>query len=247
MVDSEVAWVQEDRIEIPLKFLNPTPIFMIRLLTFVLLYSFPFFWLSFSFAQKSFEGKVSYTITYNNLPAEMEQMKAMLPSQSVLFLKGNMSRTEQNMGIGGSQVVISDSRNKTGTVLIDGLGGKYFIKVSKADIEKSEKENPEPSFSYVSGTKTIAGFSCKRAEAKFDGMDEVLAIYYTEEIPADKSTQFKGLKGFPLEYETASEGFKMTISAKSISREALSDALFKVPEGYKETTMEELSRMMGGY
>lgn len=200
-----------------------------------------------SYAQKPFEGKVTFGITYNDLPPEMEQMKAMLPSESILYLKDNMSRTEQSMGMGGNQVVISDNKNQTGTVLIDGMGGKYFIKVSKADIEKSEKENPEPKFTYMSETKKIAGYNCHRAEARFEGMEDKLAIYYTEEIPADKSTQFKGLKGFPLEYETASEGFKMTISAKSVSRETVSDALFKVPEGYKETTMEELGKMMGGY
>ena len=200
-----------------------------------------------SFAQNPFEGKITYSISYNNLPPEMEQMKSMLPSESVLYLKGNMSRTEQNMGMGGTQVVISDSKNKTGMVLIDGMGGKFFIKVSKSEIEKSEKENPGPKFSYVNETKKIAGYNCSRAEAKFEGMEEMLAIYFTEEIPADKSTQFKGLKGFPLEYETASEGFKMTISVKSVSRQPLSDALFKVPDGYKETTMEEIGKMMGGY
>lgn len=200
----------------------------------------------FAFAQP-FEGKVVYGISYNNLPPEMEQMKSMLPSESVLYLKGDMSRTEQSMGMAGSQVIISDGKNKTGTVLIDGMGGKFFVKMSKAEIEKSEKENPEPEFTYTKETKKIAGYNCRRAESKFEGMEETLAIYYTEEIPADKSTQFKGLKGFPLEYETASEGFRMTISAKSVSREALSDALFKVPDGYKETTMEELGRMMGGY
>ena len=200
---------------------------------------------SAAFAQKSFEGKVTYGITYNNLPPEMEQMKSMLPSESVLYIKGNMSRTEQSLGMGGNQVVISDSKNKTGRVLIDGMGGKYFIKVSKEEIEKTEKQNPEPKFNYESETKKIAGYNCNKAEAKFEGMEEMLAIFYTEEIPADKNTQFKGLKGFPLEYETASGGFKMTISAKSVSREAVSDALFKIPEGYKETTMEELSKMMG--
>lgn len=219
---------------------------MKKLLLILLVSQFLYWTSQNSFAQKPFEGKVTYSISYTNLPPEMEQMKGMLPSESVLYIKGNMSRSEQNMGMGGNQVVISDSKNKTGTVLIDGFNGKYFIKVSKDEIEKTEKEHPEPKFTYVNETKKIAGYNCKRAEAKFEGMDEVLAIYYTEEIPADKNTQFKGLKGFPLEYETASQGFKMNVSAKSVSQETISDSLFKIPDGYKETTMEELSKMMGG-
>ncbi len=200
----------------------------------------------FSIAQKPFEGKVTYGISYKDLPPEMEQMKAMLPTESLLFLKGTMSRTEQNIAMGGSQVVISDNKNKTGIMLLDGMGEKYFIKISKAEIEKSEKENPEPSFTYLEETKKIAGFNCKKAQAKFEGMEESLAIFYTMEIPSDKSSQFKGLRGFPLEYETASGGLKMTISAKSVNKEPVPDALFTIPSGYKETSMEELGKMMGG-
>ncbi len=38
------------------------------------------------FAQSSFEGKIIYTITYTDLPAEMKEMEAMLPMDMTVAL-----------------------------------------------------------------------------------------------------------------------------------------------------------------
>jgi protein TonB len=49
----------------------------------------------------------------------------------------------------------------------------------------------------------------------------------------------KGLDGFPLEFILTMKGIGMKMTAKSISMDKIDDSIFKIPEGYKEMTMEE--------
>ena len=72
-----------------------------------------------------------------------------------------------------------ERKNSETSDKLSNLATIYSAGDIKTEIEKSEKENPEPVFTYLNETKTIAGFNCKRAEAKFEGMEEVLAVYFT--------------------------------------------------------------------
>jgi GLPGLI family protein len=197
------------------------------------------------FAQKQFEGKVVYGITYENLPAGMEAMASMLPSEIKIYIKDNMSRTEQSMGMAGNQIVISDNKTETGTMLMDMMGQKYFVKMDN-NSTKNAKSAAEPKYNYLTETKEIAGYKCKKAEVTMEGIDESFSVFYTEDIPYGSNKQFKGLKGFPLEYEIAANGLNMHVSAKQIANEKVPDAFFKIPDGYQEMSQEDLMKMMGG-
>ena len=76
-------------------------------------------------------------------------------------------------------------------------------------------------------------------------------IWFTEEISNHMNTsnengyQFQGIKGMPLEYEIkAQNGMSMKMTATSVSKETVADSKFVIPDGYKETTVEEMQKDM---
>jgi len=93
--------------------------------------------------------------------------------------------------------------------------------------------------------KKIAGYKCKKARVKMEG-DTGLELYYTEELPAGASREFKGLKGFPLEYSVVSGPMTMKLTASTVSQESIDKKLFTVPDGYEKQTFEEFQKSMGG-
>lgn len=200
-----------------------------------------------TFAQKGFEGTITFDIEYKDLPAEMAAMEAMLPDEMTTKIKGEKTRLEQSLGMGMSQVTITDMKKGSGTLLMNMMGKKMAVSMSKEELEKMDKDKKgekKPEFKYVDGTKEIAGYDCKKAIVSIEGAGE-MEVYYTEELPADANKQYEGLKGYPLEYTIDSGQFKMKMSANKVVKEKLDKKLFEVPEGYDMMTFEEFQKTMG--
>jgi GLPGLI family protein len=199
-------------------------------------------------AQKTFEGSVNFGIEYIDLPAEMAMMSAMLPDEMTTRIKGDKSRLEQSLGMGMSQVTITDSKKKSGTLLLDMMGKKMAVEMSEAELNemKNKKGEVKPEIKYVEGdSKKIAGYNCKKAVIVVEGAGE-LVVYYTEDLPAGASKQYEGLKGFPLEYTIDGGQFKMKVTAKEVKQEKVDAALFVIPDGYEKMTFAEFQASMGG-
>ena len=200
-----------------------------------------------AFAQKKFEGTITFGLEYQNLPAEMAAMEAMLPDEMTTQIKGDKTRLQQSLGMGMSQVTITDLKKGSGTLLMNMMGKKMAVEMSKDDLEEMDKKKSDkkPEFKYLDGTKEIAGYTCKKAMVVLEGAGE-MEIYYTEDLPAGANKQFEGLKGFPLEYTIDSGQFKMKMTAKSVKKESLGEDLFVIPDGYDKMTFEEFKTSMGG-
>ena len=199
-------------------------------------------------AQKKFEGTITFGLEYQDLPAEMAAMEAMLPDEMTTKIKGDKTRLEQSLGMGMSQVTITDMKKESGTLLMDMMGKKMAVEMTKKDIDEMEKKNKEkkPEFKYVDGAdKKIAGYNCKKALVTIEGAGE-MEVYYTEELPAGASKHYEGLKGFPLEYTIDSGQFKMKMTAKEVKQEKLDASLFDIPDGYDKMTFEQFKASMGG-
>jgi GLPGLI family protein len=195
---------------------------------------------------QNFEGKVVYDIVYEEVPEEIAGFESMLPKEMTTYMKGPKTRIEQNTGM-GENITIMDTDKKEGVVLMNMMGNKWAIKMSKEDIEEKEGDAEEPQFKYLKETKKIAGYTCKKAEMWIEGEeDDVMTVYYTEAIQNTANSNFKGLKGFPLEYQIAKQGMVMSMVANTVKKETVAASLFEVPDGYEEKTMEELGGMMGG-
>lgn len=201
------------------------------------------------FAQKSFEGTVSYSMdmTMKEMPPEAAAM--LKNSELILQMKSGHSRMESKTPMSNT-ISLTDEKNKSYLMLLDVMGTKYLIKSKPEDLKK-EAEKPNVKVKDLPETKDILGYKCKKAEvtvADPDSKKETTTIvYYTTDIPYTSQSHevFKGLKGFPLEYGiNAENGMQIKFTAKSIVKEKLDDKIFAVPEGYKEITAEDLQKEM---
>jgi len=200
-------------------------------------------------AQKLTDWKIVYEITFPDMEVD-EQTKSMMPTESVIYIKENFLRMEMKM-MCMSTVVISNQKDKSATTLMDMMGNKYAVKMTAEEIEKEKAKMNTPKYDtkLTDETKVIAGYKCKKAIASTkDGNDMV--IYYTNDIVAKNqnfSDQYKGVEGFPMEYQMSQNGMNMKLLAKSVSKEKVDDAKFVIPSDYKLTTKEELAKMFGGH
>jgi GLPGLI family protein len=195
------------------------------------------------YAQGNFEGKIIYQISYKDLPAEMKNYEAMLPKEMTIQLKGNRSRVEQNQMM-GRNVVVSDMDNKNGFMEMEMGGQKLRMNISteEFDQQQSKIENIE----YLTETKNISGYPCKKAIIKDDSGNLAMTIFYTEKIKNQAQKEFIGLKGFPLEYSMSQNGINMLMTANVVSEESVSDAVFEKSEGFQDISQADLQKMMGG-
>src|ERR1700758_2813588 len=90
------------------------------------------------------EGSVPYSVAVEVLPPEQASM--MKGMELNMFFKDKKSRVEFSSTMMNTITVSDDDGSLT---LMDGMVGKNYIKMSKADIEKESKKNPEPKITYV--------------------------------------------------------------------------------------------------
>lgn len=195
-------------------------------------------------AQKQFEGKLTYTIEYIKIPDEMKGMESMLPSGMVTYIKGSKSRTEQESGMGGQNIIIHDSEKEETMVLMDLLGQKMAIVPSAEEQKEAKVEMDKMEVELVDESKTVAGYACKKALISSPEMDFPMAVYYTEELQ-NNSVDFAKIPGMPLEYVTELQGMKMKVVATSVEKNKVGGNLFEIPSDYEKLTGEELQKKFG--
>lgn len=206
----------------------------------------PFLVLSLvTFGQNSFEGEIDFSIKYTNLPQEMAGMESMLPVEMNMHIKGDKSRTEQKSPITGSQIIIADMENNYMVTLMDILGNKIAMTSPMDDMETMKAESQKIDIEYLSETKDIAGYKCKKALIKSPDLPDAIEVYYTDEFTGG-TDQFGSLKGFALEYSVTAEGIQMIFVATRVEEGSVDDSLFIAPAEYKNVTQEELQNMYGG-
>jgi GLPGLI family protein len=125
--------------------------------------------------------------------------------------------------------------------------------MSKADMEKENKKNPDPKITYTEEKKTIAGYECKKAVVEMKdqkGEAQKANVWYTDKLPYNgggRMNQFKGLKGAPLEFESNQGPMKMRMTATKVTTTPVADSQFTLStDGYTEMKAEDLQKMRGG-
>lgn len=199
-------------------------------------------------AQKISEGKLIYEISFPEMEHD-DESKGMMPTESTVYFKENQIRMEIKM-MGMSTVVISNSKDKSATTLMDMMGNKLAVKMTGAEIEKEKSKLNTNKYEtrMTEETKVIAGLKCRKAIASQKDGSEII-IYCTNDIVATNqgfSDQYKGIEGFPMEYQLSQNGMNMKFMAKSVSKEKVDASKFAIPSDYKITTKEEISKMFGG-
>ena len=194
----------------------------------------------------NFEGVIIFSISFEGSGLPPEAAAMLKGAETVIYIKADKQRVDMTMPM-QSTSTFTDNKSKNSVTLMDIMGKKYLIKMNEAEIKKEQETAPEIIINNTDETKIIAGYKCKKAEITVkSGGEKMINVFYTEEIPTNETKPvFNGLKGVPLEYSVTQGGMEMKFTAKSITKESVSDSKFEIPkEGYIETTIEDLQKTM---
>lgn len=205
-----------------------------------------------SFLAQVKEGHVAFSIEVSSDNPDMQAAVSML-NGSTLDVYFSEAFTSSLIKMGQLMTVTTVSDEKSGDVLLlmeSGMMGKNGIKSTVAKLEELKGQQPKTKLTLVDETKVIQGYTCKKGLVTDDNGNEFV-FWYTQEITASKAGQDylnKDVPGFPLEYEINNQGLKMLMKATNIQKsldKAEKKKLFslKIPEGYKEMTLEDLQGM----
>lgn len=190
--------------------------------------------------QAQFEGKVVYSVSYEAVDPSKSQMLSMLPDESVLTVKGDLSLFEQKVAGGGKQAFIVDASAGSGILVMQFLGQEYKVEMSKAEIE-TLKQTRKLKIHKTDERKTIAGEHCLGALATSE--TDTLQVFYAEKINSSASfPPFADIEGLPMEYELIRGGIKMKYSAQTILREKIDDSVFTTDPQMKSVKFEDFAK-----
>lgn len=187
------------------------------------------------------EATISYDIVINTNDAKPKAADLMDGATSVIYLKGNSSRSEMISSL-GMQSTIIDGKTGNVTILKDYGEQKYMINLTAANWKESNKKYENIVFTYLDEYKTIAGYNAQKAIGKLaDGT--TFTVFFTKELmPVNRDFQYlnKNLPGLALEYEATMGSMKVTYTVSSISFNPVPAIKFDLPKsGYRVMTYEE--------
>jgi len=194
------------------------------------------------FAQKKLtEATISYDIVINTNNAAPQAADLLDGATSVIYLKGNSSRSEMISSL-GTQSTIVDGKTGKVTVLKDYGEQKYMITLTSDNWKASNKKYEGITFTYENEFKTIAGYNCQKAIGKLaDG--STFIVYFTKDlIPVNRDFQYlnKNLPGLAMQYEATLGQLKVTYTVSSINFNLVPAAKFDLPKsGYRVMSYEE--------
>lgn len=197
------------------------------------------------------EGHVKYSIEMTSDNPEMAMGIAMMQGSTLdLYFKGTKSRSEMTMGSLMTTVVISDADKKESLTLMSGMMGNTAYRSSIEDEAEESEETPDMEITVTEETKVILGYTCKKAIMTDEEGNESV-FWVTEEIEANKEGQTmlnNKIPGFPLQMEVLTNGMTMSITALEFAKKIKDKKLFDmvIPDGYTETTQEELMQEFEG-
>lgn len=199
---------------------------------------------------KSFEGVITYKISYPDNKFTESQL-AMFPKVMTITIKGDKAKSEIQTPM-GAQIEITNYTDKTKVGLINMMGQKYAIQQTSEEIQQDMKDDPQGQVQLTEETKTIAGYTCKKAVVTVDddGTKTTYEVWFNNEFGAMNSNfdnpLYKDINGVLLEFTMVTPQFSMEFSAISVEKKSVSGKEFEIPAEYTLTTKEELQSKMGG-
>lgn len=202
-----------------------------------------------SWSQKRLtEATISYDIVINTNNATPQAADLLDGATSVIYLKGNSSRSEMISSL-GTQSTIVDGKSGAVTVLKDYGEQKYMINMTAADWKEANKKYEGTTFTYVNEFKTIAGYNCQKAIGKLAD-STTFTVYFTRDlVPVNKDFQYlnKNLPGLAMQYEASLGKMLVTYTVSNISFNPVPQAKFDLPKsGYRVMPYKESKGLSSG-
>ncbi len=191
--------------------------------------------------RKLTEATISYDIVINTSNQTPQAADLLDGATSVIYLKGNMSRSEMISSL-GTQATIVDGKTGNVTVLKEYGDQKYMIKMTAENWKESNKKSDGVVFTYYEEYKTIKDYKCQKAIGRMvDGTE--FTVYFTKElIPSNMDVQYinKNLPGLAMQYEAKMGKMNVTYTVSSINFNPVAQSKFDLPKsGFRVMTYEE--------
>jgi GLPGLI family protein len=192
--------------------------------------------------RKLTEATISYDIVINTNNAKPQAAELLDGATSILYLKGNSSRSEMISSL-GTQATLIDG--KTGKVAILKNYGeqKYMITLTPDNWKESNKKYDGITFTYFEEYKNIIGYKCQKAIGKLTDSTS-FTVYFTKDlILENKDFDYinKNLPGLAMQYEAVKGKRIVTYTVSNINFiNPVPQSKFDMPvSGYRVLTYEE--------
>lgn len=187
------------------------------------------------------EATIAYDIVINTNNEKPSAADLLDGATSMIYLKGNSSRSEMISSL-GTQATVIDGKTGDVTLLKDYGEQKYMISMTPAEWKESNKKYEGVSFTYIDEYKMIAGYNCQKAIGKLaDG--STFTVYFTKDLlPVNKDFQYlnRNLPGLAMQYEATFGKLMVTYTVASIQFNPVPQAKFDLPRsGYRVMTYAE--------
>ena len=187
------------------------------------------------------EATISYDIIINTSNKTPQAADLLDGATSVIYLKGNSSRSEMISSL-GTQATIIDGKTGGVTILKDYGEQKYMISMTPDNWKESNKKYDGIVFKYFDEYKMISGYNCQKAVGTLsDGSS--FTVYFTKDlIPVNKDFQYlnRNLPGLAMQYEGSLGKSMVTYTVANINFNPVPQAKFDLPKaGYRIMTYEE--------
>jgi GLPGLI family protein len=202
-----------------------------------------FLWASLSAsAQKKFaEGTINYDIVINTGSDKPQAADFLDGATSTVYIKGAKSRTEMVSSL-GTQATLIDGASNSITVLKEYGDQKYLIQLTPSEWKDANKKYEGVIFTTTNETKSILGYTCKKAIGKLSDGNAFTVWYTPELVPenGDFQTAGKDLPGLAMQYETSMGNLNVVYTVSKISFVPVPASKFDLPKtGYRIMTYVE--------
>jgi GLPGLI family protein len=191
--------------------------------------------------RKLTEATISYDIVINTNNSTPKAAELLDGAVSVIYLKGNSSRSEMISSL-GTQSTIIDGKTGNVTMLKEYGEQKYMINLTPDNWKESNKKYEGVEFTYENEYKTIAGYNCQKAIGKLADGSSFTVFFTRDLVPVNKDFQYlnRALPGLAMQYEANMGKQKVTYTVSSINFNLVPAAKFDTPKaGYRVMTYEE--------
>ena len=190
-------------------------------------------------AQKNItEGVITYTVVANGQSNEAKD-----------YFKGDSSSYQFQQGPADLKIISNEKANFR-AILVDVpvASIKKAAVLTPADIEQMKDMEPSYTSTPTSETQTIAGYKCKKVQAKDSKNGSTFDVWVTNDVtlPSNNLTKYyASFGGTPVKFSITQMGQKIDVTLKSISEEKVKAGTFGIPTDFEKITLQELMSMSG--
>lgn len=201
------------------------------------------------------EGVIEYALSFPEYDPE-GIMAGMLPERTTVSFNEDRQVAELSAGMGMFRtVMMADNANENMEYHLSLMSKKIVAHMVPSDLGMFQVQSGTPTIVYTDDIDTVAGYSCKRAVAIFDGIDQPeIELWYTDRIAMKNPNwfgPFSEIPGVLLRYELVQNGVRMRLNAISVQPGEVDPAKFEVKADFEKVPptvlQHELAEVLGTF